>query len=73
MLDAGASVLSMLITTPSKDAYRTCEEEIEGMLSTLALKRIQTTAGGQQTTGGKLVIPPPHRPSRSPTSPAASW
>jgi hypothetical protein len=69
VLDAGASVLSMVVLTPTRDAFGTYEAEIETMLGGLVVKRATATAGAPAgaaaaappTVGGKLFIPAPTR------------
>jgi len=66
VFDAGASVLPMLVLTPTEDAFEAYEAEVERMLSGLVVKRVERTedapagvvAAEPQTAGG---IPTPTR------------
>lgn len=66
VLDAGASVISMVVVTPTEEAFKAYEAEVERMLSGLVVKRVERTedapagvvAAEPQTAGG---IPAPTR------------
>lgn len=69
VLDAGASVLSMVVLTPTEDAFEAYEAEVESMLSGMVVKHVKRTeeapagvaVAAPQTDGGRLVIPAPTR------------
>ncbi len=64
VLDAGSQVVSVLIVTPSMEAFSAYEADVKGLLAGLAVTRAETGAPAPppQEEGGRLVIPPPTRP-----------
>ncbi len=61
VLDAGARVLSMIVLTPTLAGYDAYAADVEGMLSTLSVQRVNASNKIPPTGGGRLVIPPPDR------------
>jgi len=64
VLDAGSSVMSILILTPSTDAFEAYTADVQGMLAGLSVRRQESSGGAAAPSaappedGGKLVIPP---------------
>lgn len=54
VLDAGASVLTIMVVTPSIAAYNEYAPDVESLLASVAIQRINPAA-----PAGQLTIPPP--------------
>ncbi len=62
VLDAGASVVSMLVITPTVAAFDAYSAEVQAMLSTLVVRRVGAPPQPPTTNGGtSLVVPAPNR------------
>ena len=65
VLDAGPSVASILILTPSTQAFEAFSAEVQGMLGGLLVRHPETPPDTTPTApvqnGGKLVVSPPSR------------
>lgn len=67
VLDAGASVLSVLVLSPSEEAFEAYEAEIEKLLRGMAVKKVAAAerpspaSPAPQLVDGRLVVPPPAR------------
>ncbi len=64
VLDAGASVVPILILSSSTEAFATYDAEVKSMLGSLVIRTADAAAPqpAPDATSGKLVIPPPSRP-----------
>ena len=63
VLDAGASVLSMLVLSSSAAAFKNYNADVQGLLSSLVVRRVGAPVPPSVGAGaGKLVVPPPTRP-----------
>jgi len=57
VLDGGASILSVVVITPTLDSFNAYRTDVDAFLSSLSLR----PAAPAPTSGGRLVIPPPTR------------
>lgn len=65
VLDAGASVVPLVAMASSMEAFEGCNEDLQGVLSSVVVKRVEAPtqpAGPAPGSGDKLVIPLPARP-----------
>jgi len=62
VLDAGTSVVSLVILTPSIEAFDAYNAEVQALFASIAVRRVNALSVAPQTPeGGPLVIPPPTR------------
>jgi hypothetical protein len=61
VLDAGASVVSMLVLSPSAAAYEAYTSEVQAMLAGLIVRPVGAPSPPAVTGGAPLVVPPPAR------------
>jgi hypothetical protein len=63
VLDAGASVVSILMLTPSAAAFEAYKAEVQTLFAGLKVRRVNAPAATAAKAGssGSLVIPPPPR------------
>ena len=59
VLDAGASVLSIIVLNPTLAAYEAYAADVEALLSSISVRPVAPSAPAPQTSGGRLIIPPP--------------
>jgi hypothetical protein len=62
VLDAGASVLSILVMSPNEASFAAYEKDVEKMLNGMTVNRVEpAAAGAPQIENGRLVVPPASR------------
>lgn len=65
VLDVGPNVVSILILTPSTQAFEAFSAEVQGMLGGLSVRHAEappvTTPTAPLQNAGKLIVPPPSR------------
>ncbi|MEO6002989.1 MAG: hypothetical protein ABIZ04_06355 [Opitutus sp.] len=63
VLDAGTSVVSMLVLTPSVATFEAYNSDVQALLRSVSVRRVDAPAvNPAQTNGGRLVIPALTRP-----------
>ncbi len=58
VLDAGPSVLSLLIVAPNQRAFQTYQADVDQMLSSLIVRQATPGQVPAQVSDGRLIIPP---------------
>ena len=61
VLDAGSSVISMLVLSPSVATFDAYNAEVQAMLSGLEVRRAAAAPQSPVSGGGRLVVPAPTR------------
>jgi hypothetical protein len=62
VIDAGASVVPILILTPSTEAFDAYSSDVQAMLGGLVVSRADNKAPPPPPASGNPVVPPPTRP-----------